>query len=141
MKRVALHAENGFTVIEMLATLAILTVITFTVFSFMIQIDGTIDRNGERLLATTLTYEKYQQYETKSFTALTQGSSSNSYEVEDFTSSLPADLKTPRSAKVYIRDITPTLKKVDVRVIYQESKNKSRTINISTSIQESGVGR
>lgn len=141
MKRVAKSAEAGFTVIEMLATLAILTVVTFTVFSFMIQIDGTIDRTGERLLATTLTYEKYQQYETKSFTALTQGLSSNSYLVEDFTSSLPADLKPPRSGKVYIRDITPTLKKLDVELVYQESKNKSRTIHLSTSIQESGVGR
>ena len=107
----------------------------------MIQIDGTLDRNEERLLATTLAYEKYQEYETKTFDNLSQGVSASSYEVEDFTSSLPADLKTPRSGKVYIRDITPTLKKLDIRLTYQDSKNTSKTINISTGVQESGVGR
>ncbi len=122
-------------------TLAVLSIVTLSIFSFMIQINGTIDRNGERILATTSAYEKYQEYETKSFANLVQGVSASSYQVEDFTSSLPADLKPPRSAKVYIRDITPTLKKLDVRLTYQDSKNTSKTINISTGIQESGVGR
>jgi hypothetical protein len=124
-----------------MTTLAVLSIVTLTVFSFMIQIDGTIDRTEERLLATTLAYEKYQEYETKTFDNLVQGTSGSNYVVEDFVNSLPADLKPPRSAKVYIRDITPTLKKLDVRLTYQDSKNKSKTINISTGVQESGVGR
>jgi len=141
MKRLVGVGQEGFSIIELMTTLAVLSIVTLTVFSFMIQIDGTIDRNEERLLATTLAYEKYQEYETKTFDNLIQGVSASSYQVEDFTSSLPADLKSPRSAKVYIRDITPTLKKLDVRLIYQDSKNTSKTINISTGVQESGVGR
>lgn len=141
MNRLVGVDQKGFSIIELMTTLAVLSIVTLTVFSFMIQVDGTIDRTEERLLATTLAYEKYQEYETKTFDDLPQGTSANSFVVEDFVSSLPADLKPPRSAKVYIRDITPTLKKLDVRLTYQDSKNKSKTINISTGIQESGVGR
>ena len=141
MNRLVGVDQKGFSIIELMTTLAVLSIVTLTVFSFMIQVDGTIDRTEERLLATTLAYEKYQEYETKTFDNLPQGTSANSFVVEDFVSSLPSDLKPPRSAKVYIRDITPTLKKLDVRLTYQDSKNKSKTINISTGIQESGVGR
>lgn len=141
MNRLVGVDQKGFSIIELMTTLAVLSIVTLTVFSFMIQVDGTIDRTEERLLATTLAYEKYQEYETKTFDNLLQGTSANSFVVEDFVSSLPADLKPPRSAKVYIRDITPTLKKLDIRLTYQDSKNKSKTINISTGIQESGVGR
>lgn len=133
--------QKGFSIIELITTLAVLSIVTLTIFTFMIQIDGTIDRNEERLLATTLAYEKYQEYETKTFENLNQGASISNYEVEDFTDSLPADLKPPKSAKVFIRDITPTLKKLDIRLTYQDSKNSSKTINISTGVQESGVGR
>ncbi len=134
-------AQAGFTVIELLATLAILTGVTLTVFAFIVQTDASIDRSGEKLLAYTIAYDKYQSYETRNFSAITQGDSGNGYEVEDFTSALPADLKPPRSAKVFVRNITPTLKKLDVRLTYQESNERSRTINLSTAIQISGVGR
>lgn len=141
MKR-GLHTnEDGFSIIELMTTLAILSWVMLTIITFMIQIDGILDKTERRLTAVTTVYEKFQAYETKSFATLTQGSSANNYEVEDFTSSLPADLREPRSAKVYIRDVTPTLKKIDVRISYKESKDKIRTINIATGIQESGVGR
>lgn len=141
MKRGLCADEQGFSIIELMTTLAILSWIMLTIITFMIQIDGILDKTERRLTAITTLYEKYQEYETKSFTTLTQGSSSNSYEVEDFTDDLPADLREPRSAKVYIRDVTPTLKKIDVRISYKESPTKNRTINISTGVQESGVGR
>jgi len=141
MNRLVTVDQKGFSIIELLTTLAVLSIVTLTIFSFMIQTDGTLDRNEERLLATTVAYEKYQEYETKTFNNLVQGTSASSFEVEDFTSALPADLKPPRSGKVFIRDITPTLKKLDIRLTYQDSKNTSKTINISTGVQESGIGR
>jgi prepilin-type N-terminal cleavage/methylation domain-containing protein len=141
MKRSAALNTRGFTIIELMTTLALLSWLMLTVFGFMIQIDNTLDKTERRLVATTTMYEKYQEYETKTFANLTQGTAASSYQVEDFTSTLPASIRSPRSGKVYIRDITPTLKKVDVRLTYTESPGKSRTLNISTGIQESGVGR
>lgn len=141
MKRGLKADEKGFSIIELMTTLAVLSWVMLTIITFMVQIDGILDKTERRLTAITVLYEKYQEYETKSFTNLTQGTSSNNYEVEDFTDDLPADLREPRSAKVFVRNVTPTLKKLDVRITYKESPSKSRTINISTGIQESGVGR
>lgn len=141
MKRGIYTDERGFSIIELMTTLAVLSWVMLTIITFMIQIDGILDKTERRLTAITTMYEKYQEYETKSFATLTQGSSASNYEVEDFTDELPADLREPRSAKVYVRDVTPTLKKIDVRITYKESPTKNRTINISTGVQESGVGR
>ncbi len=141
MKRGLTTNQDGFSIIELMTTLAILSWVMLTIITFMIQIDGILDKTERRLTAITTLYEKYQEYETKSFTSLTQGTALNNYEVEDFVDEMPADLREPRSAKVYIRDVTPTLKKLDVRISYKETKDKVRTINISTGIQESGVGR
>lgn len=141
MKRGIYTDERGFSIIELMTTLAVLSWVMLTIITFMIQIDGILDKTERRLTAITTMYEKYQEYETKSFATLTQGSSASNYEVEDFTDDLPADLREPRSAKVFIRDVTPTLKKIDVRITYKESPTKNRTINISTGVQESGVGR
>ncbi len=141
MKRGLSTNQDGFSIIELMTTLAILSWVMLTIVTFMIQIDGILDKTERRLTAITTLYEKYQEYETKSFTSLTQGTSQNNYEVEDFVDEMPADLREPRTAKVYIRDVTPTLKKLDVRISYKETKDKIRTINISTGIQESGVGR
>jgi prepilin-type N-terminal cleavage/methylation domain-containing protein len=140
MKRLV-GADSGFTIIELMATLAVLSVVTTSIFSFMIQIDNLIDRSEARQIATTAAYEKYQEYETKTFPNLTQGSSASSYQVEDFTASMPIQLRKPRSAKVFIRNITPTLKKLQVQLTYQESPTKSRTITYTTGIQESGIGQ
>ncbi len=141
MKRGITADERGFSIIELMTTLAVLSWVMLTIVAFMIQIDGILDKTERRLTAITTMYEKFQEYETKSFATLNQGNAATSYEVEDFTDELPADLRQPRSAKVYIRDVTPTLKKLDVRITYKESPSKVRTINISTGIQESGVGR
>lgn len=141
MKRIRLGDAGGFTIIELMTTLAVLSMVTLSIFSFLIQLDGTIDKTESRLIATTAAYEKYQEYETKSFTNITQGVVADDYERENFTASLPSELLPPREAKVYVRNITASLKKLDVRVTYQESPSQSRTINFSTLIQESGVGR
>src|SRR3989344_3345922 len=107
MKRVFSLGNSGFSIIELMTTLAILAMLSMVIITFMIQTDNSMTRTEARLAATTKMYEKYQEYETKTFTSLTAGTATNSYEVEDFTSSLPPELLPPRSAKVFIRNITP----------------------------------
>ncbi len=132
--------ERGFSIIELMVTLFVLGTVLTSVLSMFAQVDYITDRARELLLAHTSAFEKLQTYENKSFTSIIPGSSGSSYQVEDFSASLPSNLTGPKTARVYVKSISPTLKRVDVQVAYQD-RRVQRILNYTTMVQESGLGR
>lgn len=132
--------RQGFSILELIVALFVLTTLMTTVLGIFAQVDYLSDRSSDQLRANTLAFEKIQTYENRSFDNLTAGILANSYQVEDFSSTLPSQLKGPKTGKVFIKDISLTLKRVDVQIVYQD-RRVERTVNYSTLIQESGLGR
>lgn len=133
--------EQGFTIVELLATL-IIGALYITVF---FQLYGLVDRvstDSYRLAASNqIVYEKLQEYENREFDSISILNGETPTEIEDFTSTLPSDLPDPVEAKVISAQITPTLKAVTVRATYGASGEGQRIIEYVSYIQESGLGR
>ncbi len=134
-------SSSGFTVVELLITLGII----LSVFGAFIIAFTTIQSINKKALdivsANTAAFSKIEEYENKNYTSLPLTTPAGSLlEVEDFSSTLPPTLKSPRVGKVYINSVSGTLKHVVVTVTYG-SGTDLRTLQYSSFIQKNGVGR
>lgn len=139
--RAILTLQSGFTVIEVLVTLiiaALYVTIFFQLFTVADQVSGTSYLLAQ---ADQITYRKVQQYENQSFATVPVLNGTTQTVVEDFTSELPANLPSPKSAQVLTAQITPTLKSVVVRTTYGPAGSAQQVIEFSDYIQQSGLGR
>ena len=134
---------SGFTVIELLFTLFVTVIIFTTYISVTIVVHQASARTADYLAANSVAFAKIQEYETKSFSNITVGIPSNNYLVEDFSSSINAqvnnELNNPRG-KVYISPESGSLVKVRVEVIFAD-RNGDRSIEYGSFIQIGGAGR
>jgi len=137
------NTQRGFTVAELLFTLFIV-LITFTTFlSITGSVNQTSAKTEDYLAANSVAFAKIQEYETKSFNAITVGDPSDSFEVEDFSSSINAqvnnELINPRG-KVFVSPESSSLRKIRVEVIFSD-RGRDRKIEFATFVQVGGVGR
>ena len=133
--------QYGFTIIELLITLMVLSIAFTSFMTIFLTIDGVSDRTFDLVTANDAAFTKMQEYENRDYLNIPVGDIASNYEVEDFTSSLSSDLKNP-SGKVFAQyeGLSLTLKRVDVRVTY-EVGNDPKVIEYANLIQISGVGR
>lgn len=137
------EAQKGFTVAELLFTLFIV-LITFTTFlSITASVNQTTAKTEDYLAANSVAFAKIQEYETKSFDAITVGDPADGFEVEDFSGSINAqvnnELINPRG-KVYVSPESSSLRKIRVELIFSD-RGHDRKIEYATFIQVGGVGR
>lgn len=132
--------QSGFSAVELLVILFILSIAFIAFAGLFITIKNTNMRAKMATEANRAAFSKLQEYENKSFDDITVGNIANSYEVEDFSPSLSTRLNDPKSGKVFVESVTPTLKLVKVQVNYFSGIG-DRPIHYSTYIQQSGVGR
>ncbi len=130
--------EGGFTIPELLTTLIVLSIAFFAFSTLFLTISHSIERSSDLLLANSTAFAKMQEYENKDFAAIPRGSAPT-YEVEDFTATLPTDL-IEGVGKVYVEEKSPTLLFVRVEVDYRVGQ-QNRQIIYPNYIQLSGVGR
>lgn len=133
--------EGGFSVLELLITLIVIGVVFgafMTTFTSIQSINKkAIDVSGTNALA----FAKVQEYENKDFSDIATTTPSGSLvEVEDFSSSLPTNLESPRTGKVYVNTMSPTLKQVVVDINFGSGPTQ-RIIQYATLIQKNGLGR
>lgn len=133
--------SEGFSVVELLITLIIIGV---AFGAFMVSFVGiqNIDKKALDIAsANSIAFAKMEEYENKVFTSLPNTTPAGTLQqVEDFSSSLPGSLQSPRVGKVYINSSSSTLKQVVVTIEFG-SGDSIRRIQYANFIQKNGVGR
>lgn len=135
----------GFTIVEVLMTLAIVAIVVTVAFDLTNASGQTNSRTKVYAEANSQAFGKLQDYETRSFDNIPVGDASTDYVVEDFAAEVTTDsegvVKNP-DAKVYVQyePGSGSLLKVRVVLIFDYA-NSRRTIEYATYIQLGGVGR
>lgn len=134
-------SEDGFSIVELLITLIIIG-IAFGAFATTYTAIQNINKKAIDInIANGLAFAKMQDYENKNFTSLPATTPTGSLQqVEDFSSSLPSTLQSPRSGIVYVNTVSPTLKQVVVNITFG-SGDSQRQIQYANFIQKNGLGR
>ncbi len=135
--------DRGFTVVELLFTLFVTVIVFTTYISVTVVVHQTSSRTDNYLAANSVAFAKVQEYETKSFASIPVGIPANSYEVEDYTSSINSqvnnELNNPRG-KVYVTPESSSLVKIRVTLTFAD-RNGDRTIEYGSYVQLGGAGR
>lgn len=125
--------QAGFTLLELVVTLAVGAILIFVVTQVITQLVVTNERARDLGVANTVVEEKMESLRSQGYVALADGT-------YDFSSELPVELLNPNSASYTISSFTPAIKKVDVQISFNDA-GSSRTYNYSTLIGELGVGQ
>ncbi len=128
----------GFSVIEMLITLFIVTLAAVLLTNMYASATAYTDRATDLLTANSLAYQKLQNYENRDFASIPF--KLDGTPVEDFSSQLPSSLPPPHEGKVFISQQSATLKYILVRLKYG-SGGGAQTIEYGDFVQAGGLGR
>lgn len=141
MSKKIIESESGFSVVELLITLIIIGVFFGSFTLAFTSIQGINKKANDVMDANQLAFSKVQEYENKSFNSIPSTTPAGSLvEVENFSASLPGTLEKPKTGKVYINTISPTLKQVVVTIEFG-SNSSIRRVQYGDFIQAQGVGR
>jgi prepilin-type N-terminal cleavage/methylation domain-containing protein len=135
------NESSGFAMVELLITLIIIG-IAFGAFTVTFT---TIQNINKKALdvnqANSLAFAKVQDYENLNYTSLPATAPTGTLQqVEDFSTTLPTALQSPRVGKVYINTVSNTLKQVVVTIEFGSGGDK-RIIQYADFIQKNGLGR
>ncbi|MGH7196792.1 MAG: type II secretion system protein [Candidatus Saccharimonadales bacterium] len=126
-------AELGFTITELLVTIAFFAITIPVLAGLISMLDGVNDRARDIASINGVVENKIEGLRSISFAGLTDGTT-------DFTNELPASIGVPRSANYTIAAVNAAIKQIDVTVIYNDHGN-TRTLTYRTYIGELGVGQ
>ncbi len=135
--------QTGFTVIEVLIGLLLLTILISVSLEIVLYSAQSNEKSRSYNEANTQVFAKLQEYELKDFTDIANGNSTNQYEIEDFSSEATANsngLLQGVDATVHSQPISGSLKKLTAKITYTHN-GQSRLIEYATYIQIDGVGR
>ncbi|MDB5160918.1 MAG: hypothetical protein JWO96_298 [Candidatus Saccharibacteria bacterium] len=126
---------------ELLITLLVVGIV-FLAFTTTFAGIANISKKGTDVASASQTaFAKLQEYENLNFNNLPSTTPTGSLQqVEDFSSSLPSVLESPRSGLVFINTSSSTLKQVVVKVTFGSGATQ-RYIEYTTFIQKQGLGR
>jgi type II secretory pathway pseudopilin PulG len=131
--RVLRSDSNGFTIVELIAGIVILGLFVGSVVT-LITNNARLSQRGRSLVsANSYAENKIEALRSAGYLSLTNGTTS-------LTSELPVELKTPRSASQTIASATPSVKRVDLSITYNE-QGINRTYTYTSYIGELGVGQ
>lgn len=137
--------RSGFTMIETLVSLAVISLIAVVAFSTTITTDQINTKTNQYSLANSAVFAKVQEYENMSFENIPIGLESNDYEVEDFSqevSDYSNDKVLSPTAKVYSQLMPGSGSLIFLRFELDfQLGSQNRSIDYATYIQLGGVGR
>lgn len=125
--------EHGFTIIELLITIAVVGILIPSLAGFITTLNRLNDRARDLVIINSLTENKVESLRSAGFISLNNGTI-------DFTNELPATIGEPRSAYYVISTPTTTTKQVDVTVEYNDH-GTTQTLTYRTYVGEVGVGQ
>jgi prepilin-type N-terminal cleavage/methylation domain-containing protein len=125
--------EGGFTIIELLVTIAVVGIMVPTLAGFVTTLDRFNDRARDMVIINSLAENKVESLRSTGFTALNNGTVS-------FTSELPATIGSPKSASYTITSPNSSIRQVDLAITYSDH-GTAKTLNYRTYVGEIGVGQ
>lgn len=125
-------AANGFTLVELLVTIAVIGITTGSLTSLFISIRNIQRQTNYVNLATRAAEREIESLRNDNYVSLTPNQSIN------FTSQLPAGLPNGSSGTVQVSQPAEDLRRVDVTVSYI-SNGKPHSIKLSSLIGVIGI--
>lgn len=122
---------QGFTLMELFITVFVLLSIFATFVTMHYALKNFAKKSNQAVLANDQAFAKLQAYQQVSSFPLPSGDDKwPKYQVEDFTSDLPASMGSTRTGVVYVLPVgdNPRLRKVDVVITYQDGREE-RTVH------------
>lgn len=133
--------SRGFSTVELLVTLIAITIIFGAFTTTFVSIQSINKQTNDVQQSNAVLHNKLQTYENTLFTSLPDTTPQGELvEVEDFSDELPDSLPNPKSAKVYVNSVSPTLKHVVVSAEYG-SNPTPQNFQYATFIQRNGIGQ
>lgn len=127
--------QAGFTLLEVVVTIAIIAIGTLAIATISIN-TGNLNRQSRNLaIATAIAQQKMEAVRNLPYASISAN--------ENFTSSLPPQLGSPRSATATFNNLTPpvpNLKRFDI-IIYYTDRGLRRDAHVSTLIYAQGINR
>lgn len=134
--------QNGFTLVEIIVTIAVFAVILPAVVGMTISLTTINDRARELATTNAIAQNKIEELRSKGFIAVDLGT-------ETFTSELPSTLNDATAEYVVSEhdpdgaggaESDPSLKEVLITIEYDDH-GETRTLNYKTYLGELGVGQ
>jgi type II secretory pathway pseudopilin PulG len=140
-KQIKKPESNGFATVELIITLIVIGIIFSAFITTFVTIQNINKKAKDIHTANSLAFEKLQIYESLNFTGLPDTDESGVLEeVEDFDDAVADQLPKPSTARVYINEVSPTLKQVVVTVEFGEDPTR-QILQYATFIQRQGLGQ
>lgn len=124
--------EGGFTIVEMLVTLALFAILIPALTLGVSTLTQLNNKSRDLTLISIIAENKIESLRSIGYNSIPVGST-------DFTSELPAELASPKTANYTITD-GEGIKTIDVTITYSDYK-KVRTIVYKSIVSETGVGQ
>jgi prepilin-type N-terminal cleavage/methylation domain-containing protein len=128
------RAQGGFTLIELIVTIAVFGLIVVGLTNLYITVESTQRRSYRLEIATRAGEREIESLRNSQYNNLIPG------EDIDFTANLPEDLPSPRSGIVVVTEPEDGLRRVDVTITYKEG-SASKTVKQSSLIGIIGIGQ
>lgn len=129
----AKKTEQGFTIIELLVTIAVVGILVPTLAGFVNSLNRFNDRARDLTLVNSLAENKIESLRSVGYSGINTGTTS-------FVSELPVTLGSPRTATYTVTTPNTGIKQVDLTVTYNDH-GSTQTVNYRTYIGELGVGQ
>lgn len=123
--------ESGFTLVELLVSIAVIGIVVTVVTTLFLSIQSTQRRTAYMETATRAAQRQMESLRNNNYNNLTAGQSI------DFTNQLPASLQD-RSGTVTVSEPSPGLKRVDISVVYYEGDDQQE-VNLSSLVGILGI--
>ena len=125
--------QNGFTLVELVATIAVLGIITLGIANLFYSIQYIQRQSNYLDRATRAAQRQVEVLRNNSYNSLPLG------EI-NFTNQLPDSLPNDRSGTVQVSEPSPGLKRVDVTVSYNDG-GKQQQVTLSSLIGVIGLSQ
>ena len=130
---VSQKSSQGFTVIELLISIAVVGILVPSLIGFVTTLNRLNDRARDYSLVNSLAENKIESLRSAGFTAIPSGTTS-------FNNELPVTLGSPKSASYVVTTPSTGIKQVDMTISYNDH-GKTQNLQYRTYVGELGVGQ